>query len=210
MWVVHWGLLPRLPGGAWVAPVRPRGGGGAAAWVAGVLAAPGPQGGWRLGQQETQCSRRYGSQYWPLRSSVLAWRTPDREAWQATVYRVAKSRTGPKRLYVHKHKTFFSFFPGAALPQWELSMKVVQLLGLQGPWQRQVCRDTDCLCSRSYGPTRVFSWASCSWRSDGLFGQSFSMAPPVQALGGIPCLGTFSAVQHIRHIEGHPGWGPTL
>ena len=27
-------------------------GGGAAAGVAGVLAAPGPQGGWRLGQQE--------------------------------------------------------------------------------------------------------------------------------------------------------------
>ena len=32
--------------------VRARCGGGAAAWVAGVLAAPGTQGGWRLGQQE--------------------------------------------------------------------------------------------------------------------------------------------------------------
>ena len=29
-----------------------------AAWVAGVLAAPGTQGCWRLGQQEIQCSRR--------------------------------------------------------------------------------------------------------------------------------------------------------
>jgi len=35
--------------------------------------------------------------------------------------------------------------PVAALPQWELSVKVVQLLGLQGPWWCQVCRDTDCL-----------------------------------------------------------------
>ena len=34
------------------------------------------------------------------------------------------------------------FLPVAALPQCELSMKVVQLLGLRGPWHRQVCRDT--------------------------------------------------------------------
>ena len=40
------------PGGLGFAPMRARCGGGAAAWVAGVLAAPGTQGGWRLGQQE--------------------------------------------------------------------------------------------------------------------------------------------------------------
>ena len=39
-------------GGLGFAPVRARCGGGAAAWVAGVLAAPGTQGSWRLGQQE--------------------------------------------------------------------------------------------------------------------------------------------------------------
>ena len=33
-------------------PVRARCGGGAAAWVTGVLAAPGTQGSWQLGQQE--------------------------------------------------------------------------------------------------------------------------------------------------------------
>ena len=61
--------------------VRPRCGCGAAAWVVGVLAAPGTQRGWWLGQQEIQCCRRV----WPICSSVLAWRTPlpDREAWQA-------------------------------------------------------------------------------------------------------------------------------
>ena len=32
--------------------MRARGGGGAAAWVTGVLAAPGTQGSWQLGQQE--------------------------------------------------------------------------------------------------------------------------------------------------------------
>ena len=46
--VCSWGC----PGGLGFAPVRARCRGGAASWVAGVLAAPGTQGGWRLGQQE--------------------------------------------------------------------------------------------------------------------------------------------------------------
>ena len=53
MWVLCWGLAPGaaledlgLP------PVRARRGGGAAAWVAGVLAAPETQRSWWLGQQE--------------------------------------------------------------------------------------------------------------------------------------------------------------
>ena len=52
--VCSWGCT----GGLGFAPVRARCGGGAAAWVAGVLAAPGTQGGWRLGQQEIYHSRR--------------------------------------------------------------------------------------------------------------------------------------------------------
>ena len=53
-----------------------------------------------------------------------------------------------------------------------------------------------------------FFLASCSWWSEGLFGQSFSVAPPMQALRGPPCLGSFSVVPCVRHVEGHPGWGP--
>ena len=52
--VCSWGC----PGGLGFAPLRARCGGGAAAWVAGVLAAPGTQGSWWLGQQKIQCSRR--------------------------------------------------------------------------------------------------------------------------------------------------------
>ena len=52
--VCSWGC----PGEIGFAPVRARCGGGAAAWVAGVLAAPGTQGSWQLGQQEIECSRR--------------------------------------------------------------------------------------------------------------------------------------------------------
>ena len=53
-------------------------------------------------------------------------------------------------------------------------------------------------------------WASCRWRSESLFGQSFSVAPPIQELRGLPFLGSFSVVWHVRHIAGPPGWGPTL
>ena len=51
MWVMLWGLLLRLPWRTRVCPCKGQCGGGLAAWVAGVLAAPGTQGGWRLGQQ---------------------------------------------------------------------------------------------------------------------------------------------------------------
>ena len=81
-------------------------------------------------------------------------------------------------------------------------MKVAQLLSLRGPWEHQVCRDTDYLHHRSYGSIRVFIRASYSWRLEGLFGQSFSIAPPIQALRGLPCLGSFSVVPCVRHIEG--------
>ena len=37
--------------------------------------------------------------------------------------------------------------------------------------------------------------------------QSFSIAPPIQALRGLPCLGSFSVVWHIRLIEGSPWLG---
>ena len=67
------------------------------------------------------------------------------------------------------------------------------------PWWCQGFRDTDCLHCRSYGPIRIFFQASCSWQSEGLFGQSFSVAPPIQALRGISCLGFFSVVPSQVH-----------
>ena len=74
----------------------------------------------------------------------------------------------------------------------------------------QLCRNMDCLHCRSYGPIRIFFQASCRWCSKGFFGQSFSIAPPIQALRGLPCLGSFSVVQHIRHIEEAPLAGVLL
>ena len=83
-------------------------------------------------------------------------------------------------------------------------MKVAQLLGLWGPWRHQVCRDTDCLHCRSYRPIRDLFPASCSWPSEGFFGQSFSVAPSIQALRGVPCLEPFSVVWRVGHMERAP------
>ena len=133
----------------------------------------------------------------------------DREAWQATGHR--PQPTGSQRVghywrdpaYIN---TSLCLPVGAnKLAQVRVEMKVVHLLGQPGRWRHQMCRDTDCLHRRSCGPIRVFFWASGSWQSEGLFGQSFSIALPIQALRGLPCLGSFSVVRCSRHTEG-PTW----
>ena len=47
------------------------------------------------GSRKYSALEGYGNQYWPISSSILAWRTPlpDKEAWQATVYSIVKSKT---------------------------------------------------------------------------------------------------------------------
>ena len=52
----------------------------------------------------------------------------------------------------------------------------------------------------------VFFPVSCCWRSEGLIGQSFSIALPVQALRGLSCLGSFSVVGPLRNIGGGGPW----
>ena len=79
-----------------------------------VLAAQGIQGSWRLGQQEIQCFRKI---WQPVLANTLQYSClespfPDREAWQATVYRAAK--TLPKQPCAHGCKT--SFACGSSVP----------------------------------------------------------------------------------------------
>ena len=89
--------------------MRARCGGDAAALVAGVLAAPGTQGSWQLGQQEIYFSRRV---WQPVLANTLQYscleNPPDREAWQTTVYRVAKNWTRPRQPCVRRCKTFLA------------------------------------------------------------------------------------------------------
>ena len=41
-------------------------------------------------------------------------------------------------------------------------------------------------------------------------GQPLSVAPPIHALRGLPCLGSFSVVWGVKHIEGAPLTGILL
>ena len=142
-------------------------------------------------------------------SSVPAWRRtsfPDREAWQATVHRVAESDTTEATLGAWA-QDFFAC--GSSAPvrveceggaaAWPAGTQVVPRVQGRGLPHR-----------RGHGPLRVFFPAPCSWPSAGLFDQPFSSAPPVQALRRLPCLASFSAVQSVRHIEGPPWLGLTL
>ena len=90
--------------------MRARCRGDAASWIPRVLAAPGAQGVWRLGQQEIQCSRRV---WQPVLANMLQYSClenplSDREAWPATVCWVPKSQTLPKQPFMHRSKTFFA------------------------------------------------------------------------------------------------------
>ena len=78
------------------------------------------------------------------------------------------------------------------------------------------CEGTQTVSRQELGPYQfvclfvclfVCFQASCSWWSEGLFAQSFSLAPPIQALRVLPCLESFSVVWHIRNIEGYPWLG---
>ena len=127
---------------------------------------------WATGVRQHQVLRAIGSegsrnysalethdnQCWPARCSILAWRTPDREAWRATVHRTMKSWAQPKRLGKHGCKA--SFACGCAA-QRGLSLRVAQLLGSRGPWRGQV-RGTGSVSTAGVGPFQAFGPASCS------------------------------------------------
>ena len=85
------------------------------------------------------------------------------------------------------------------LSQWELSIKVMQLLGLWVPWWHQVAGTWTASAVGVMALSEFFFWVSCSWQSEGLFGQLFSVALPVQALRGPPCLVSFCCSECQAH-----------
>ena len=103
-----------------------------------------------------------------------------------------------KSLWVHRCKTFFAY--GSSAPV---------RVEYDGPLSCGDPGDAKCAGTGTASATGVmalsefFFWASCSWQSEGLFGQPFSIALPIQTFRGLPCLGSFS-VWHIRHTEGPP------
>ena len=95
MWAVHWGLLLRLPWRTRVCPCEGQ------VWRWQLLELEGfwqhqvTQGSWRLGQQETQCSRRVWQPVLAntLQYSCLDTSLSDREAWQASLQGCKESDT---------------------------------------------------------------------------------------------------------------------
>ena len=65
----------------------------------------------------------------------------------------SQSWTQPKQPCMLRRKSVLTCGSSALV---RVSVKVAQLLGLQGPWQCQLQRDMGCLCHRNYGPIRVF------------------------------------------------------
>ena len=111
LWVVHWGLLLRLPWRTWVCPS----GGQVWRWCSCL----GRRGSGSTRSSGELAARAAGNIVQPagastLQCSCLESPLPDRDAWQATVYQVTKSWTRPKRSCAHRHTTFL---PAAALPQ---------------------------------------------------------------------------------------------
>ena len=96
--------------------MRARCGGGAAAWVAGVLAAPGTQGSWPGEGSRKYALEGYDTQYWPIRSSILTWRR-QRSLAGHSPQGCKESDTTKATLREEAQDIFFFFLPVAALPQ---------------------------------------------------------------------------------------------
>ena len=85
--------------------------------------------------------------------------SPDREAWQATVHRIAKSWTQQKRPRLHRCQSIFacgSFGPVKVEHEGGIAAWVT------GTLAAPIVLGKDCLCLRSYGSIGVFFRASGS------------------------------------------------
>ena len=151
--------------------MRARCGGGAAAWDTGVLAAPGAQGSWWLGQQEIYCSRRV---WQPVLSNTLQYSCLEnpltdrpRRPQSTGLQRTGHDQSDPACIDARFVLFSFSFIflcmtavrvecEGGAAAWFAGTLAVQSVHGHRLP------------PTRSYGPFRVFFQASCSWQSEGL------------------------------------------
>ena len=160
-------------------------------------------------------------QYFPV---FLPGETP----WQRSM--AGHSLQGRKELDMTKatlHTYVQEFFcPLQLCPSESWAWRWCSCLACRGPGSAR-CAGTHTASTTGVMALSVSFPASCSWRSEGLFGQSFSIALHLQALrglpwlrsvsvwhvrpiGGAPWLESYSVDRCIRHLEGHPGWCPTL
>ena len=175
--VCSWGC----PGGPGSAPVRAGCGGGAAARVAGVLAAPGSQGGWRLGQQEIECSRRVWQPGLTITFQYPCLEKPfsDRS--------VAGQSTGSQR--VRHDWSDPACIDTRPFFRWQLCPSECWGDGGAAAW---LAGTLAAPTAQGHGLPRSRSYASTEPLFEPLVAgdqASLSVSPPVQAHRGPPCLG---------------------
>ena len=73
---------------------------------------------------------------------------------------------------------------------------MVQLFGLRDPGGAKCAGTWTVSTARVMAVSESFFEPLCSWRSEGLLGQSFSIVPHAQALRGLPCLGALCCSGH--------------
>ena len=133
------------------------------------------------GSRKYSALEGYGNQYWPIHSNILPWRNPpDREAWQATVYWVTKSWTELRWPCTHRCKTFFCLWQFCPSEDW--AWRWCSCLACRDPGGAKCAGTQTTSAARVMALFESFFWVSCSWWSEGLFGQSFSIVLPIQVM----------------------------
>ena len=139
-------------------------------------------------------------QYVPV---FLPGEPPDREAWEATVYRVAKSRTLLKQARARRHETSFACDSSASVRIEHEGGAAAWLAGtLVAPSVQE----------HGLPPSQEL------WPYRSLFSSLFLLAirrplwpvfvaRPIQALRGLPRLGSLFVDRCVRHLKGPPWLG---
>ena len=211
MWVIHWGLLLRLPWRTWVCPCEDQ----VWRWCS-CLGCKGSGSTRYSGELAAKaagniCSRRV---WQPVLDNTLQYSClenfPPLTENPGRLQSIGSQRVGHYQSdLTHIYTKVFCLWQLCPSESW--AWRYCSCFTCKIYWWHQVCRDIDCLHLRSYvWPYQNLFSSFFSWWSEGLFFQSFSIAVPVQALRGLPYLGSFSVVRHVRHIEGPLGWVPTL
>ena len=129
------------------------------------------------------------------------------EDWQATGHGVAKSWTRPKGPCVPRRRT--SFACGSSAPV-RVEREAGTAAWLVGTLVAPSVQGHGLPPPRGLWPYQSLFSEPLVAGDQMAFFASFSVAPSIQALRGLPCPGSFSVDRCIRHLKGLPGGGSAL
>ena len=142
-----------------------------------------------------------------LQYSCLEKLLPDREAWQATVYRAAKSWTLPKQPCMRRHKTFFtcgSSAPGRVGHEGDTAAWLAGTLAAPGTQGHGLS------LSEELWPSQNLSLSLLPLVIRRLLWPVFVHSAPSRHLEASLTWGPSLLFGASGTLRGPPGWGPTL